>query len=143
MLRILAFALPAVLVIAASGCGGGSLFPTPTPVSVQISRSTATVLQGASQSFTATVSGTSNTAVTWSVQKGAAGGTITAAGSYTAPATSGSFVADATAGLHRRGNPLTFNDLLTLQTFVVLSCANLVLGLSSFRSVSMRDEESI
>jgi hypothetical protein len=47
-----------------------------TPASVQLSA-------GQSQTFTATVSGTSNTAVTWSVT---GPGTVSAAGVYTAPA---------------------------------------------------------
>src|SRR5205807_1355266 len=43
--------------------------------------------------FTATVTGTTtgqSTAVTWSVQE-AAGGTVTSSGSYTAPATAGTY----------------------------------------------------
>ncbi|MCW3099895.1 MAG: chiB1, partial [Chthonomonadaceae bacterium] len=49
-----------------------------------------------------TVTGTSNTAVTWSVQEGASGGSISSSGVYTPPATAGTFhvvatsVADAT-----------------------------------------------
>jgi len=41
-----------------------------------------------SHTFSATVTGTSNTGVTWSIQE-AGGGTITSGGSYTAPATAG------------------------------------------------------
>jgi WD40 repeat protein len=41
--------------------------------------------------FTATVTGTLNTGVTWAVQEGSAGGTITQSGSYTAPSVSGTF----------------------------------------------------
>jgi len=41
--------------------------------------------------LTATVTGSANTAVTWSVLEGAAGGTVTAAGVYTAPAGGGTY----------------------------------------------------
>jgi len=47
--------------------------------------------QGATQSFTAFVIGTSNSAVNWAVQEGAAGGSITNTGIYTAPNKSGTF----------------------------------------------------
>lgn len=48
---------------------------------------TATAVQlGNSQTFTATVTGNANTAVTWSVVGGAANGVITSGGIYTAPA---------------------------------------------------------
>ncbi|MGH9543551.1 MAG: hypothetical protein ACRD2H_16930, partial [Terriglobales bacterium] len=63
----------------------------PTSVSVTVSPATASVNAGATQQFTATVSNTSNTAVTWQVNGvtggAAATGTITAAGLYTAPQT--------------------------------------------------------
>jgi hypothetical protein len=49
------------------------------------------VNQGATQTFTASVTGTTNTAATWSVQEGAAGGSITSAGVYTAPFAAGTF----------------------------------------------------
>jgi len=41
--------------------------------------------------FTATVTGATDTSVTWSVQEGASGGTIDAAGNYTAPSSSGTY----------------------------------------------------
>ena len=73
-------------------------------VRVAVSPSTATVLLGASRSFAATVTGTTNTAVLWSVNGvnggSAASGRITAAGVYTAPAvvpTGGSVTVRATA----------------------------------------------
>lgn len=46
---------------------------------------------GAIQVFTATVVATGDTAMTWSIQEGAAGGTITADGTYTAPAVAGTY----------------------------------------------------
>src|SRR5271166_743663 len=60
------------------------------PIQVTVSPTTAIVTVSDQQQFRATVSGTMNTAVTWSVSgagcSGAACGTITAAGLYTAPA---------------------------------------------------------
>jgi Fe-S cluster assembly iron-binding protein IscA len=60
------------------------------PIQVTVSPTTAIVTVSDQQQFRATVSGTKNTAVTWSVSgagcSGAACGTITAAGLYTAPA---------------------------------------------------------
>ncbi len=60
-------------------------------VSITIIPATATVPQGGSQTFFARVQGTSNTAVTWTVQEGAAGGTVTSAGLYAAPVTPGTY----------------------------------------------------
>jgi hypothetical protein len=58
-------------------------------VTVKVSPSSANVRAGATQSFSAAVSGTSNTAVTWQVNGvtdgGSATGTISATGTYTAP----------------------------------------------------------
>src|SRR5438067_1729060 len=70
---------------ALGGCG-----KTAAPVTVTISPKTATVNQGASQTFTATITGATNTAVTWTVTE-SAGGSITSAGVYTAPAISGTY----------------------------------------------------
>ena len=55
-------------------------------VSVAVSPSAPSVTLGASQAFTATVSGAANTAVTWSVPGGASQGTVDSQGVYTAPA---------------------------------------------------------
>lgn len=61
-----------------------------TGVSVAISPATATIQVGLTQLFTATVSGSTNTAVTWSVNGTSGGnstvGTISGSGLYTAPA---------------------------------------------------------
>lgn len=62
--------------------GGGAL-----PVTVSVTPPSATVETGATQQFTAAVSNATDPAVTWSVEGGAAFGTITAAGLYTAPGT--------------------------------------------------------
>jgi putative Ca2+/H+ antiporter (TMEM165/GDT1 family) len=72
-------------------------------VSVAISPLTVTVAEAGSLSFVATVKGAANSTVTWSIQEGATGGSITSSGLYTAPNTSGTYhvvatsVADATA----------------------------------------------
>ena len=80
------------------GCGGGSAAPAsavsaplpPATVSVSISPASANVQVQGTQQFTAAVSGTTNTAVTWNVNGMAGGnsaaGTITSSGLYTAPA---------------------------------------------------------
>jgi acyl-coenzyme A thioesterase PaaI-like protein len=58
---------------------------------VAVSPATAALASGATQAFTATVIATGDTNFTWSVQEGAAGGTIDATGLYTAPGTPGVF----------------------------------------------------
>ena len=63
-----------------------ALTVTAVPVVVKVTPSAATVQLGGTQAFTATVTGSTNTAVTWSIASGA--GTIDATtGIYTAPAT--------------------------------------------------------
>jgi len=47
--------------------------------------------------FTAKINGSASSAVTWSVREGSAGGAITAAGAYTAPAAAGTFHVVATS----------------------------------------------
>lgn len=83
-----------------SGCGGGSAAPAPPSspaVTVAITPSSTMINQGATQTFTASVAGTTNTVVTWSVQEGPSGGTITNAGGYTAPSAAGTFHVVATS----------------------------------------------
>ena len=62
-------------------------------VGVTVSPASASLLTNGTQQFTATVTGSSNVAVTWS----ATGGTISSTGLYTAPATAGSYVVTATS----------------------------------------------
>jgi Bacterial Ig-like domain (group 2) len=78
--------------IAMTACGGGPSSNTPPlsqPVTVSVSPSSPSVLLGSTQQFTATVTGSSNTGVTWSVNGVTGGnatiGTISASGLYTAP----------------------------------------------------------
>src|SRR5260370_463510 len=65
------------------GCAGTS---SKTTVTISVAPTAVSVAVGNTQQFTATVTGTSNTAVTWSVAGGAANGTISITGLYTAPA---------------------------------------------------------
>ncbi|MBS1827263.1 MAG: Ig-like domain-containing protein [Acidobacteria bacterium] len=62
-------------------------------VSVNVSPTTATLQPGATQQFTATVTGSTNTAVTWT----ATGGAINSTGLYTAGTTAGTFTVKATS----------------------------------------------
>ena len=65
--------------------------PPPPPVTVAISPTSASVLACRTQTFSATVSNSTNGAVTWSVQEGAAGGSVSTAGVYTAPSAAGTY----------------------------------------------------
>ncbi len=76
LLTAVGFALLTVL----AACGGGSSTTPPPPViAVTVTPAAPTLTSGQSQQFTATVTGTTNTAVTWS----ASGGTISTAGLFT------------------------------------------------------------
>jgi uncharacterized repeat protein (TIGR03803 family) len=74
-----------------------TVIQTSLPISVSVTPATVTLAAGATQMFTATVIGTSNTSVSWSVQEGATGGSITSQGVYTAPATGGMYHVIATS----------------------------------------------
>jgi hypothetical protein len=89
--RIGALVLLALLVL--TDCGGGSR----NPIVVSITPSTVNLLPGGVQAFTAIITGTSNSAANWAVQEGAAGGSITNMGVYTAPNISGTFHVIATS----------------------------------------------
>ena len=86
-------------VVFMAGCGssGSSNQNAKINVQVSISPTAASVFSNQSATFTATVIGTSDTTVGWSVQEGSAGGVITSAGLYTAPATAGTFHVIATS----------------------------------------------
>jgi hypothetical protein len=91
----LSCALLAMLIL--TNCQGstsaGGSNPGTSSVTVTTNPRTATLQTGASQLFSATVTGTSNAGVTWS----ATGGTISTSGSYTAGNTAGTFSVTATS----------------------------------------------
>src|ERR1700679_2850081 len=100
------FSLSLGLLFLPTGCANPSTSATPSAsspssasssVSVAIVPSTATVSEGGSISFLATVQGVATNAVTWSVQVGATGGSITSSGVYTAPNTLGTYTVVATS----------------------------------------------
>jgi Galactose oxidase, central domain len=105
MLRNLGVALPLVLVVAAAGCNGGYVSKVTTPAasgggsppsapSVSppvISPASETLRTGGQRQFSGWDSSVGQYDVTWSLQEGAAAGTITADGLYTAPGTPGNF----------------------------------------------------
>jgi hypothetical protein len=76
-----------ILLCLACGGGGGGAGSAPAAVSVALSPGAVSLVPGGTQAFTATVSNATTSTVTWSIQEGPSGGTITPAGLYTAPAT--------------------------------------------------------
>ncbi len=70
---------------------------TPASVVVSVTPSPKTLLVGATFTFAANVTNAPNTNVTWSVQEGSAGGSVTSGGLYTAPATPGTYHVVATS----------------------------------------------
>ncbi len=66
-------------------------------VVITIDPTTASLQTNGTQQFAATVTGTANKTVTWSVQEGATGGSVTTAGLYTAPGSAGTYHVVATS----------------------------------------------
>ena len=73
-----------------SGSAAVSVAQT-SPISITISPNSSILQSGSQQQFSATVSGTSNTAVTWTTS----GGTVTTTGLYTAPLSAGTYAVTA------------------------------------------------
>ena len=86
-----------IVILAVAGCGGGG---STAGISVRVSPSSPLVETDGTQSYTAEVSGTADTAVTWSVQE-AGGGTIAQTGDasslYTAPSVASTYHVVATS----------------------------------------------
>jgi acyl-coenzyme A thioesterase PaaI-like protein len=91
-----------VVAIAVAGCEPAPTTPPTQPgpgggyVSLHVIPSTAQLSPGGTQGFSAAVTGTANTAVTWSVVE-TSGGTVDASGLYTAPGSQGVFHVQATS----------------------------------------------
>jgi hypothetical protein len=83
------FILPLIFIFFLQGCASNSVKQDPPAVTISISPAVASVVTTKTQPFTATVTNTTNTAVTWQVNGVAGGdsthGTISASGLYTAP----------------------------------------------------------
>ncbi len=78
-----------------AGCGDDG--DKSLPMSISITPGTATVNAGLTQSFSANVLNATDSTVSWSVQEGAAGGAISAAGLYLAPIATGIYHVVATS----------------------------------------------
>jgi len=98
--------IPLTLLLACVGCGGSSpskapQSTSPEQVNIQLNQKSVNLLVEGQLQFTATVTGTNNTSVTWSVDSIAGGnasaGTITASGLYRAPNTPGTHTIVATS----------------------------------------------
>ena len=70
--------------------------PPPPPVSITVSPTSAAVVAGGTQTFIATVTGSANLTVTWSITE-VSGGSITNGGVYTAPGAAGTYHVVATS----------------------------------------------
>ena len=93
------FLLVCLMAMALASCSSGSKSATPGPtpqpppaaVSVSVTPTTANIRAGSTYAFSSSVSGSSNTSVSWSVNSTPGGnatlGTIDSKGNYTAPAT--------------------------------------------------------
>jgi len=97
---VIGFVFP-LLILAISGCASSSHqssgAPTQNPpapsISVAISPTSASLVEGASQQFSATITGSSNTAVNWA----ATGGTVSSSGMFVAGNAAGNFAVTATS----------------------------------------------
>lgn len=93
--------------------------PPPPAVTVSVTPSPAAVAACRTRTFAATVTGATDTSVTWSVQEGTAGGTISTSGVYTAPSTAGLYHVVATS----RADPTKRASVAVTVTEQVVSVA--------------------
>lgn len=92
-LNSLVLTLPLLAVLGCEGGGAPPVVVEVARVAVSLEPATGALSTGSTQRFTATVTGTSDTSVTWS----ATGGDITRGGVYTAPETAGTYTVRATS----------------------------------------------
>lgn len=134
-LRFSLFALTLGLV----ECGSTSSSPNST-ITVALSPTSANVAAGATTQFSATVTGSANTSVTWSVDGVNGGnsstGTITSSGRYTAPSVAGSHTVTATS-VADTSDSAKATVTVTLQTLAVSPSSALlaVAGTQQFSAI--------
>lgn len=130
--------LPTIALLAlATACGNatvtqGPAVGLPQGVTVNVQPPSAALPAGGTQVFAASVTGTADIGVTWSIQEGTPGGQVTAAGAYTAPASAGTYhvVATSTADSQRQGSatitvsapPPAVTVAITAGTTAVFGC---------------------
>lgn len=90
-------ALVVLLPLILLSCGGAGNPPASDQLQVAVYPSAVNLDQGGTKTFTVTVTGSSNRAVTWSVREGPSGGNITSAGVYAAPSVAGTYHVVATS----------------------------------------------
>jgi hypothetical protein len=100
------------------GAAGGGTAPPPSN-GVLVTPSTAHVGPGRQVLFSASVTGSSDMSVVWSVQEGASGGTVDSIGVYTAPMTTGTYHVVA------RSQALSASGSATAVVAAVGSCSSL------------------
>jgi hypothetical protein len=125
------FLLAVPFLISCGGGGSAAVNPPPPPpaVAVTISPSSVTLPAEGSQTFTATVTGSSNVAVNWSVQDGAAFGSITGNGVYTAPNSPGLVChVVATSQADSTKSAMATINISTISMFVLPFEVNLAVG---------------
>jgi len=82
---------PVAVVCPESTCCGGGAAAEPAVITISVNPQGAALLVHQSFAFQATVTGSPDPSVAWSVEEGAAGGAITDGGVYTAPQTIGTY----------------------------------------------------
>jgi len=87
----LCLAISLGVTLACGGGGGDTTTPPPPAITITLNQTRAELLILRTINFGANVTNTSDTAVFWTVQEGAAGGTINAQGVYTAPGNAGTY----------------------------------------------------
>src|SRR5579871_1399123 len=129
-----------------AACGGGNSNSTPPPqVTIQLNQTSVSMLAGAQQQFTAVVQGTTNTAVTWSVDAVTGGnssaGTITSSGMHTAPAQPGNHTVTATSVANTAKSA---SAVVTVQGLIAVSppTVNLTTGGTQQFTVSVQGQSN-
>lgn len=149
----LELAVAILLALVAAGCGGSSSSGSTTPppssnVSVTISPTSQTVGYGATQQFTATVTGATSTGVTWSVSSASSSssnqiGEVSSSGLYKAPAATSvtteptAQIVSVTAGQTTSGIDISVPPLNSVNTVTVTATSQTDTSVSASATVTL------